>query len=127
MKFKKKQQITTNKTLCLQSYKDYRYLDTDNVLFLKADNNTSDFYLVDGTTISAFKTLKIFENQLPNNFFRIHKSYIVNKNYVSGINFGKQKCTVEKSAFKIPFTKTYIDNIEFIKESISDISISNLN
>jgi len=127
MKFKKKQQVDTNKTLCLQSYKDFRYLDTDKVLFLKADNNTTDIYLIDGSTFSAFKTLKIFENHLPSNFLRIHKSYIVNKDYVSRINFGKQKCTVINSNFNIPFTKTYIDNIEFIKTSISDISISNLN
>ncbi|NRR93125.1 LytTR family transcriptional regulator DNA-binding domain-containing protein [Winogradskyella undariae] len=127
MKFKKKQKLQTNKNLCLQSYKDFRYINTDTILFLKADNNTTDFYMIDGTVVSAFKTLKVFESTLPNNFFRIHKSYIINKNYVSRINYGKSKCTVTNTTHKLPFTKTYIDNIEFIKESLSDISISNLN
>ncbi|WP_420845211.1 LytTR family transcriptional regulator DNA-binding domain-containing protein [Maribacter litopenaei] len=37
----------------------------------------------DGTVVNAFKTLKTFEKQLPQNFIRIHQSYIVNTNYVS--------------------------------------------
>lgn len=127
MKFKKKQKFQSNKNLCLQSYKDFRYLNTDSILFLKADNNTTDFYTTDGLVVSAFKTLKVFQNSLPNNFFRIHKSYIVNKNYVSRINYGKSKCTVGNTAHKLPFTKTYIENIELIIDSLSDISISNLN
>ena len=127
MKFKKKQRLESNQKLCLQSYRDYRYLNISSILFLKADNNTTDFYLKDGSVVSAFKTLKIFENLLPNNFLRIHKSYIVNINFVSRINFGKSKCTVFSTSHKLPFTKTYIDNIKFITDSLSDISVSNLN
>ncbi|TXD82116.1 response regulator transcription factor [Subsaximicrobium wynnwilliamsii] len=127
LKFKKKQSSKTNRTLCLQSYKDFQYLNTDEILFLKADNNTTDFYLNDGSVISAFKTLKIFENALPNNFLRIHKSYVVNKDYVSRINYGNLKCSVINTVQKIPFTKTYLSNIEFIKDSLSDLSIQSQN
>ncbi len=126
-KFKKKHLVKDKYTLCLKSYKDYQYIDTNEILFLKADNNTTDFYIKDSTVISAFKTLKIFEMALPNNFLRIHKSYIVNKDYVSRLNYGKQMCTVDNATHKIPFTKTYIDNIEFIKDSLSDISIPSRN
>lgn len=119
LKFKKKHSASYNKMLCLKSYNDYQYINIDEIMFLKADNNTTDFYINDGKIINAFKTLKIFENTLPKNFLRIHKSYIVNKNYISRINYGKSKCTVDYTAHKIPFTKTYIHNIEFIKDSLS--------
>ena len=125
LRFKKKQSKQIHKTLCLKSYKDYKYLNTKDILFLKADNNTTDFYIKDGSTISAYKTLKTFENTLPGNFLRIHKSYIVNKNYVSRINYGKLKCYLENVSEKLPFTKTYINNIEFINKSLTDISLIN--
>lgn len=127
LKFKKKHSTKPNRTLCLKSYKDFQYLNIENILFLKADNNTTDFYISDGSVINAFKTLKVFENNLPDNFLRIHKSYIINKNFVSRINYGKHKCTIENSSHIIPFTKTYIDNIEFMKNSLNDISISSQN
>lgn len=127
LKFKKKQTNNFNRTLCLKSYQDYRYLNTDDIIFLKADNNTTDFHISNGNIVSAFKTLKTFEEVLPQNFLRIHKSYIVNKNYVSRINYSKSKCTVDQASITIPFTKTYIDNIEFIKNSLSDLLIPNLN
>lgn len=127
LKFKKKQSSQRDKMLCLKSYKDYHYLNIKDILFLKADNNTTDFYIKDGSVVSAFKTLKKFEQALPDNFLRIHKSYIVNINFVSRINFGKLKCTIDSSSYKIPFTKTYIDNIEFINNSLSNISILSQN
>lgn len=125
LKFNKKHFVKSSRTLCLQSYKDFQYINTDEILFLKADNNTTDFYINDGTIISAYKTLKIFENSLPENFLRIHKSYIINKDFVSRINYGKLKCTVDNTSHNIPFTKTYINNIESIKNSLTDISIVN--
>src|SRR5690606_30903054 len=77
---------STSPTLCLKSYKDFQYLETDNILYLRADNNATDFVMNDGTKVSAFKTLKTFEDKLPKNFVRIHQSYILNINYISRIN-----------------------------------------
>lgn len=122
LKFQKKNKIKSRSTICLKSYKDFQYLDTKEVLFLKADNNTTDFYMKDGNCINAFKTLKIFEKLLPDNFLRIHKSYIINSNYVSRINFGKLLCTVKRNIYIIPFTKTYIENVEIMNKALTETS-----
>ncbi|MGB1308525.1 MAG: LytR/AlgR family response regulator transcription factor [Oceanihabitans sp.] len=128
LKFQRKLSPNSFKTLCLKSYKDYQYLDIDNILFLKADNNATDFYMRDGEVISAFKTLKVFEGVLPGNFLRIHKSYIVNTDYVSRINYGSQKCSVASlKQHKLPFTKTFINNIESIQESLLNVSLISQN
>lgn len=127
LKFQKRNPSVINKNICLKSYKDYQYLNTDEILFLKADNNTTDFYMSDGNIISAFKTLKTFEEVLPENFLRIHKSYIINKNFVSRIQYGKFICTIKKNSYDIPFTKTYIDNIEIMKKALSHNSFQSLN
>lgn len=119
LKFQKKNPIKKNNKICLKSYKDYRYLNTDEVLFLKADNNTTDFYMSDGSIVNSFKTLKTYENTLPKEFLRIHKSYIINRNHVSRIQFGKLLCSIKKNSHHIPFTKTYLDNVENLKNTLS--------
>ncbi|KAB5491882.1 LytR/AlgR family response regulator transcription factor [Flagellimonas hadalis] len=115
-------------TICLKSYNDYRYLDTKNILYLKSDNNTTDFFMRDGNVISAFKTLKSFEDKLPKAFIRIHQSYILNSRYVSRINYGKSMCTLRHgNEEELPFSKTYKDRIDLLKEMLSKTAVKALN
>ena len=127
LKFQMKRVVEPSKTICLKSNKDYRYLDIDKILFLKADNNTTDFYMTDGTVIGAYKTLKTFENTLPKNFLRIHKSYIINRNCISRIHYGKALCVIKNNLHKIPFTKTFIDNIDTINNTLFKNTVITLN
>ncbi|MGB5553389.1 MAG: LytTR family transcriptional regulator DNA-binding domain-containing protein [Flavobacteriaceae bacterium] len=114
-------------TLCLKSYSDFQYLDTNDILYLKADNNTTEFIMKDGTVNNAFKTLKTFEDQLPKNFVRIHQSYIVNTDYISRINYGKNICSLRDVRKQLPFSKGYSGNIEDLKKMLSKKSISTYN
>ncbi len=120
-KFEKRSQapvIAT--TICIKSYSDYKVVPLQDIIYLKADNNTTDIQLYDGKTVNAFKTLKYFENTLPFYFLRIHKSYIVNINYVSRIYFSKSKCYVNyNESVPLPFSLTYRDNVEAIIRKIS--------
>ena len=111
-------------TICLKSYNDYRYLNTKDILYLKSDNNSTDFFLSNGNVVSAFKTLKSFEEQLPENFIRIHQSYILNSRYVSRINYGKNLCTLRNpKEQEIPFSKKYRERIDQLKETLSKKSV----
>lgn len=116
-------EFTNKKRICIKSYKDYQYLDLDKIAYLKADNNTTDFFLLDQTEVSAYKTLKTFENSLPPNFIRIHRSYIINVNFISRIQYGKNTCTVKYLNTEIPFSKTYLDNIKKIVRFLNDKSV----
>lgn len=119
-----KQQPFLNDTICLKSYKDYTLLEIDDVVFLQADNNATDFVLLDGKRVSAFKTLKSFESVLPNNFLRIHHSYIVNKNHISRINFGKFKCFLNHNKVSLPFSKSYRHNLHCLEELLLQKAMS---
>ncbi|MDT7830669.1 LytTR family DNA-binding domain-containing protein [Pricia sp. S334] len=114
-------------TLCLKSYSDFQYIDTNDILYLKADNNATEFVMKDGTVNNAFKTLKTFENQLPKNFVRIHQSYIVNTDYISRISYGKSVCTLKHNKMQLPFSKSYRSNIDGLKQILSKNTISSLN
>ncbi len=126
LKYKKKHPIKQVKTICLKSYKDYQYLNIDDILYLKADNNTTDFYMTDGRIVGAYKTLKVFENLLPQTFLRIHKSYIINRNCISRIHYGKSMCIINNE-HKIPFTKTFRTNIDLINSALSKNTMITLN
>lgn len=125
-KLEPKEEEVSN-TLCLKSYKDFHFLDTQNILYLQADNNTTEFHMVDGKVNNAYKTLKTFEGLLPKNFLRIHQSYIVNTNYISRINFGKNICALKSVDKPLPFSKSYRENMASLKQVLSKKSVSNLN
>lgn len=112
---------TTQKPLviCVKSYGDYRYIDAAEICYLQADNNSTDIHLNSGEMITAFKTLKHFESVLQPPFVRIHNSYIVNCNYIGRIHTGNSVCHIKNSSVKIPFSKSYKENIEQIINSIA--------
>jgi len=120
----KNQEPFLNDTLCIKSYKDYTLLEIDDVVFLKADNNSTEFVLLNGRKVCAFKTLKSFEMVLPNNFLRIHHSYIVNKNHISRINFGKLLCFLNHNKISLPFSKSYRHNLNSLEVLLSEKAIS---
>jgi len=117
----------TSQTICLKSYKDFRYLDTDEILYLRADNNATDFVMKDGSTISAFKTLKSFEDKLPQSFIRVHQSYILNSKHISRINYGKSVCALHGESQQLPFSKSYLENVDGLKQKLGKKAFSTLN
>jgi len=112
-RFEKKVPIVFQHSFCIRSYSEYHILKFCDVVYLKADNNSTDFKLINGKIITAFKTLKYFENTMPLNFVRIHKSFIVNIHYVSRIQFSKNKCFLNFNE-EIPFSNTYRSALETI-------------
>jgi DNA-binding LytR/AlgR family response regulator len=117
-KFEKRTPPNAINSICLKSYSDYQFVALQDIVYLKADNNTTDIKLHNGKTINAYKTLKHFENTLPFYFLRIHKSYIVNIHYVSRIHFSKSKCYINYNEI-LPFSINYRANIDAIVRKIN--------
>ncbi|WP_396155982.1 LytR/AlgR family response regulator transcription factor [Flavobacterium sp.] len=106
--------------ICVKSYGDYRYIESQDVLYFEADNNSTDIHLNNGEMITAFKTLKHFETVLPSHqFLRIHNSYIINVNQVSRIHTGNTVCYIKNSTTKLPFSKSYKENVDLIISRIA--------
>jgi DNA-binding LytR/AlgR family response regulator len=114
------QQQDQSLVICVKSYGDYRYIDSTDVLYFEADNNSTDIHLNNGEMITAFKTLKHFETVLPSQqFLRIHNSYIINISQVSRIHTGNTVCYIKNSTTKLPFSKSYKENVDLIISRIA--------
>jgi two-component system LytT family response regulator len=69
--------------LPVPTLEEIMYVDIDNVVRMEADSNYTNIFLADKQKITSSKTLKEFETMLMGQrFFRVHKTHIVNLNYV---------------------------------------------
>ncbi|MFD2516346.1 LytR/AlgR family response regulator transcription factor [Salinimicrobium flavum] len=65
----------------------FELIHSNQILYCKAESNYCCIKKIDGQTNMATKTLKYVEEILPDNSFkRIHKSYVINLNYVVRYN-----------------------------------------
>lgn len=69
-------------------------IDFEEILYLKGFDNITTIHLTKNRKITVAKTLKHFEDILEADFFRIHKSFIVNLKFVSKI-LSKEACFLE--------------------------------
>ncbi len=60
------------------------FIEPHNIIFLKGDINYSEIYLNTGHKIVSCKTLLRHQEVFPN-FLRIHRSYLVNPQYITKV------------------------------------------
>jgi len=69
--------------IALPTKNGYELLKINNIIYCQSDSNYCKVKCLDGKEFLMSKTLKFIEELLNNNLFiRIHKSYLVNLNYV---------------------------------------------
>jgi len=75
---------STNFKLALPTAKGLLFVKLSEILYCVGQNNYTEFYIKDKTKIIVSKTLKEYESMLSeHNFFRIHKSYLINLNEIT--------------------------------------------
>ncbi|MFV8371194.1 LytR/AlgR family response regulator transcription factor [Flavobacterium sp. LB2P74] len=73
--------------IALPTETGFELVKTNAILYCEADSNYCKIVCLDGKKIVISKTLKFIEELLPTTVFqRIHKSYLVNLNYVTRFN-----------------------------------------
>jgi len=75
------------KTLVVYNSKGFTVLKTNEIIYLEADGYCTNFYLAGKAKISSSRNLKFYTDLLPSeSFMRVHHSFIVNLNHVTGYN-----------------------------------------
>lgn len=68
----------------------FEVVKVKDIIRCKANDNFTDFFLADGSTRMICRTLKFYENVLTEfDFVRVHKSHMINLNYVKKYLKGK--------------------------------------
>lgn len=60
------------------------FIKLEEVSFFEADSNYTTIHSQSGTYLST-ESISSLENKLPDNFFRIHRSIIINKDYIKEV------------------------------------------
>lgn len=72
--------------IAVSSIDGYELINKNEILYCESDGNYCDFYLSNGTKIISTNTLKKVQELLfENNFYRPHRSYILNINFVKKV------------------------------------------
>ncbi len=71
------------KKITIASLDEMHFVHIHEIIRLQSDDNYTIFYIKGGSKIIASKTIKSFEGMFaPFNFFRVHRSHIINLNYI---------------------------------------------
>ncbi len=75
------------------------FVDTSEIVYLEADGAYTEVWLNNGSKIVVSKKIKFFEDVLDKrpNFFRSHRSYIVNINFIKKYNRSDNALTLDNS------------------------------
>ena len=79
-----KDEFSNNKTLFLHLNK-WEFVRTDNILYIEKEGKKS-IIITNNNTYTTNKGLNVLISELPSNFIRCHKSYILNKEKILSID-----------------------------------------
>ncbi len=79
----------------------------ENLKFIKSDGNYLEFVTDEKTIIDRNKLKDILE-ELPPNFVKVHRSYIINKNFISAVNSAS---VILQENIHIPLSRIFKNNL----------------
>lgn len=106
--------VATEKTdnkIAIPVGQSIKFIDLNDIVFLKAENTYTEIHLQDHTKLLVSRTLKNFEDTLLENpvFFRCHKSYIINRDFVVDYVKSDGGYLVLKPKHEIPISQDKVD------------------
>ena len=86
------------------------YYDLNEIMHLKADGSYTHIKLVSGKQVTVCKRLKIFDKALPSGtFLRVHRTHMVNLNYIGGIKRNDGRFLVLTNGDEVPIARSEQD------------------
>ena len=119
--FKENLQQETLTKIAVPSGNSLLFLDTDKIMYIKGEGAYSEVFCSDGNKQLVSRNLKNFEDILcsDSRFLRIHKSYIVNFNFVTAFNKSDGGSIELENKAQIPVSpdkaQQILDQIQIIK------------
>ena len=99
--------------LTISTHQGHIVMDFDEILFLEADGSYTKVISHKTKTIAS-KPIKHFEKNLPDEFVRVHRSFLINKNHLKSLTRKDNNWWVQftNSDKEIPISRKYKGKIE---------------
>ena len=97
--------------IVLPTLHGFDVIKTASIVKLQANGNFTDVYLQDGSCKMICKFLKHFDELLDAPFARVHRSFIVNVNYVKSYSKSEGKYVTLHDGSEIEVSSTYKDHL----------------
>lgn len=95
-------------SLVIKSGYDLHRVLFQDILYIESDSEYVNYHFQDGKKIMANQSLSKLLNELPSQFIRVHRSYIVNKNKVTSLK-GR---SLMLSNTEIPVSDSYFEAVK---------------
>ncbi len=83
-----------------------RIAQPEEIIRIEASSNYCKIYFSQGGSLFVAKVLLWFQKQLPEQMFtRVHRSHLVNNNFIEQINGGKQKMILLRNGEEIVISR----------------------
>ncbi len=81
------ERLKYDENIFLSDNKKSEFIKISNIVYLSSARDYTKFYTIDGKSYIVRRTMKIWENKLPKEYFvRIHRSTIVNTQFIEKID-----------------------------------------
>ncbi len=88
--------LEINKKVIFPTKNGYQIVKMSSILYCQADISYSTIFTIDNNSFTIVSTLKNLEEMLPSSiFFRSHKSYLVNLNFIKTYDRSRDKIVLE--------------------------------
>ncbi len=67
----------------IKSNRKFHRVPTDTILFVEGLGNYVTYHLSDASKVTSYGSIKNTLSSLPENFVRVHRSYIINKDFIT--------------------------------------------
>jgi DNA-binding LytR/AlgR family response regulator len=95
-------------SLVIKSGYDLHRVLFQDILYIESDSEYVNYHFEDGKKIMANQSLSKLLNELPSQFIRVHRSYIVNKNKVTSLKGRSLMLSTEE----IPVSDSYFETVK---------------
>ncbi len=105
--------VDNTKKIAVAIGQSIKFIDIDTIVFIKAEGAYSELVLKDESKILVSKNLKHFEDVLTisKNFIRVHKSYMINTQYVSEYVKSDGGYLILKEKYEVSITHDKVERL----------------
>jgi len=92
-----------DKKIVLRTQDKFHFIKVSEIIYCASEANYTTFYLENGSGVLVSKSLKDYEDMLADfNFYRPHKSYLINLSNISGFEKGEGGFIIMNNNARVP-------------------------